>query len=77
MYAYLRYIFMSSALVVRSMDLIWTLAFGVMGEFTCLSGLKFKIADMILLEMDWRVRSSMPRQFRVASTNTASLEMCD
>ena len=75
MYAYLRYIFMSSALVVLSMDLIWTLALGVMGELACLSGLKFKIADTILLEMDWRVRRSMPRQFRVASTNTASLRV--
>lgn len=29
---------------------------------------------MILLEMDWRVRKSVPRQFKVAVINRASLE---
>ena len=59
---------MSNALVVRSIDLTWTLAFGVMGELACFIGLKFKIAEMILLAMDWRVRRSVPRQLRVALT---------
>lgn len=70
---YLRSIFISSALVVRSIDLIWTLVFGVMGELACLNGLKFIIAEIILLAMDWRVRSRVPRQFRVALMITASL----
>ena len=65
---------MSSDLVVRSMALIWTLVFGFIGELACLSGLKFRITDMILLEMDWRVRRSVPRQFKVAVMNRASLE---
>ena len=64
---------MSNALVVRSIDLIWTLLLGVMGEFACLSGLKFRIAEMTLLAMDWRVRRSMLRQLRVALMRTASL----
>ena len=66
---------MSSDLVVRSMALIWTLVFGFIGELACLSGLKFSITDMILLEMDWRVRKSVPRQFKVAVINRASLEL--
>lgn len=65
---------MSNALVVRSIDLIWTLTLAVMGELTCFIGLKFKIAEMILLAVDWRVRRSVPRQLRVALTRTASLE---
>ena len=43
---------MSNALVVRSIDLIWTLLLGVMGEFACFNGLKFRIAEMILLAID-------------------------
>ena len=65
---------MSSDLVVLSMALIWTLAFGFIGELACLSGLKFRITDMILLEIDGRVRKSVPRQFKVAVMNRASLE---
>lgn len=65
---------MSKALVVRSMDLICTLALGVMGELACFNGLKFKIAEMILLAMDWRVRRRVPTQLRVALMRTASLE---
>ena len=57
------------------MALIWTLVFGFIGELACLSGLKFNITDMILLEMDWRVRKSVPRQFKVAVMNRASLEI--
>ncbi len=65
--------FMSNAFVVRSIDLMMTLSFGVIGELACLSGLKFKIAVRILLAMDGRVRTSIPRQLSVAFTNTASL----
>ncbi len=64
---------MSNALVVRSIDFMITLSFGVIGEFACLSGLKFKMAFRILLAIDGRVRMSIPRQFRVAFTKTASL----
>ena len=56
------------------MALIWTFVFGFIGELACLSGLKFSITDMILLEMDCRVRKSVPRQFKVAVINRASLE---
>ena len=66
--------FMSNALVVRSMDLMITLSFGVMGELACLSGLKFKMALRILFAMDGRVRMRVPTQLRVALTNTASLQ---
>ena len=71
---YLRRTFMSNALVVRSIDLAWTLALEVIGDLACFIGLKFNIAERILLEMDGRVRRRMPRQFRVALTRTASLE---
>ncbi len=64
---------MSRALVVRSIDFIMTLSFGVIGELACLSGLKFKIAFRILLAIDGRDRMSIARQLRVAFTNTASL----
>ena len=43
--------FISSALVVRSIDLIWTLAFEVIGEFACFKGLKLNMAWMILFAM--------------------------
>lgn len=65
--------FMSNAFVVRSIDLMMTLSFGVIGELACLSGLKFKTALRILLAIDGRDRMSIPRQLRVALTNTASL----
>ena len=64
---------MSKALVVRSIDLIWTLVLGVMGELACFNGLKFRIAETILLAIDWRVRRRVPRQLRVALMRTASL----
>ncbi len=44
-----------------------------MGELACFIGLKLKIAERILFEIDWRVRRSVPRQFSVALINTASL----
>lgn len=74
---YLRYMLRSNALVVRSIDLIWTLALGLIGEFACLNGLKVRIEGRILLAMDWRVRRSVPRQFRVALIKTASLGIMD
>lgn len=64
---------MSNALVVRSMDLICTLALGLMGELACFIGLKLRIAERILFVIDWRVRSRVPKQFKVAVTSTASL----
>ena len=64
---------MRNALVVRSMDLIWTLDLGVKGLLPCFRGLKFRTVDTILLAMDCRTRTSTPRQFRVALTSTASL----
>ena len=66
---------MSNALVVRSIDLIWTRTLGLMGELACFMGLKFRTAEMILLAMDWRVRRSVPKQLRVALMRTASLEV--
>lgn len=49
---YLRKTCMSRALVVRSMDLIRTLAFGVKAELISLRGLKLNIADTILFVTD-------------------------
>ena len=72
--AHRRYTLSSSALAVRSIDLIWTFSFAPIGEFACLSGLKFKIAERILLAIDWRVRSRIARQLSVAFTRTASLQ---
>lgn len=65
--------FMSNALVVLSIALIWTLALGLMGELACFIGLKLRMADRILFAIDWRARSRLPKQFRVAVINTASL----
>ena len=48
-----------------------------MGELACLSGLKLRIAEIILFAMDGRVRKRTPRQLSVALTRTASLrELC-
>ena len=55
------------------MDLIATLLLGVMGELACLSGLKFKTALRILLDVWGRVRMRRESEFIVASTDTASL----
>lgn len=66
---------MSNALVVRSIDLIWTRTLGVMGELACFIGLKFRTAEMILLAMDWRVRRRVPKQLSVALMRTASLKL--
>lgn len=65
---------MSSILVVFSIDLTSTRVFGVIGEFASLSGLKFKTAFMIRLDVEGLVRTRMDRAFRVPSTTSASLE---
>lgn len=66
--------FNSTVLVVLSIDLICTFAFGVIGELVCFKGLKFNTAVMILLAAFGRVRIKVPRQFRVALTKMASLQ---
>jgi hypothetical protein len=50
-----------------------TRSFGVMGELASFKGLKFRIVLRILLEMAGRARISTEREFKVASTSTASL----
>lgn len=65
---------MRNALVVRSMDLIWTLSLGVMGLLANFKGLKLRTVERILLAIDWRDRTRPPRQLRVALTSTASLQ---
>ena len=64
---------MSRALVVLSMDLMWTLAMEVVAELACLIGLKLSKVDRILLAIDCRVRRRVPRPFSVASISTALL----
>lgn len=64
---------MSNILVVFSIDLISTRVLEVMGELASLSGLKFRTAFMMRLEVDGLVRTRMDRQFRVPSTTSASL----
>jgi len=66
---------LNRALVVLSMDLIITMIFGVIGEFPCFMGLKFRIAEMIFVAIAGRVRMRMARQFKVASTMMGSLPM--
>jgi hypothetical protein len=63
----------SNALVVFSIDLTMTRILGVMGELACFRGLKFKMTFKILLAIWGRARIRMEREFRVASTSTASL----
>lgn len=46
-----------------------------MGELACLRGLKFKMTVNILFAVWGRARIKMDREFRVASTSTASLYM--
>jgi hypothetical protein len=66
-------ILMRRSRVVFSIDLTITRSFGVMGELASFRGLKFKIAFKILLAIGGRARMSMEREFKVASTSTASL----
>lgn len=65
----------SSDLVVFSIDLTMTRSLGVMGEFACFKGLKFKMTVKILFAVWGRARMRMEREFKVASTSTASLHM--
>lgn len=52
---------------------MFTLVVGVSGAFACLRGLKFKMAVMILFEMDGRVRIRTGIELRVAFIRTGSL----
>lgn len=61
--------------MVFSIDLTITRSLGVIGELACLRGLKFKITFKILFAVWGRARIRMDREFRVASTRTASLHM--
>ena len=63
----------SNDLVVFSMDLTITRSLGVIGELACFRGLKFRITVKILFAMWGRARIKIEREFRVASTSTASL----
>lgn len=59
--------------MVFSIDLTITRSLGVIGELASLRGLKDNIALRILFEIGGRARMSMEREFKVASTITASL----
>lgn len=63
----------SRARVVRSIDFIMILFFGVMGEFASLSGLELRTLERILFATIGRRWMSVPRAFRVAVTSKASL----
>jgi len=73
--SYRLYICVSRDLVVFSMDLTITRSLGVMGELACFRGLKFKITVKILFAILGRARIRMEREFKVASTRTASLRL--
>jgi hypothetical protein len=66
---------MNSIRVVFSIDLIITRSFGVIGEFACLRGLKFRMEFKILLEVWGRDRMRMDSVFKVASIRMASLQL--
>ena len=55
------------ALVVLSIDRTMTISRGVIGELTCLIGLKFKMAETILVDIGGLVRIRTAKQFSVAS----------
>jgi hypothetical protein len=63
----------SNDLVVFSIDLTITRSLGVIGELACLRGLKFRMTFKILFAICGRARIRREREFRVASTSTASL----
>lgn len=63
----------SNTLVVFSIDLAITRIFGVIGELAIFKGLNDRMAFRILLERVGRARTRMEREFKVASTSTASL----
>lgn len=66
--AYLLRTLTSNALVVRSIDLIFTRAVGVNGVTAFFRGLKLRIASSILFAVLARVRSKIARLFSVAFT---------
>lgn len=66
---------MSSILVVFSIDLTRTRVRGVMGELASLRGLKLITALRIRLDVVGLVRIKMDRQFNVPSTTRASLSL--
>lgn len=68
-------IWISSDLVVFSIDLTITRNLGVIGELASFKGLKFKITFKILFAIWGRARIKIDREFKVASTSTASLRM--
>jgi hypothetical protein len=63
--------------VVFSRDFTSTLVLGVMGELASFSGLKFRTALRMRLDVFGRVRMRTERQFKVASTSKASLSQLD
>jgi len=65
--------FMSNARVVRSIDFMITLFFGVMGEFASFSGLKLKMLFTILLAAIGRRWRSKPKLLSVPVTSKPSL----
>lgn len=65
--------FMSSARVVRSIDFIMTLFFGVKGELPSFRGLKLSTLFKILFAAIGRRCINMPRVFKVAVTTSPSL----
>jgi hypothetical protein len=64
----------NNALAVRSIDLIFTLTVGVIWVLSWLIGLKFRIASMILFDVEERVWIRMARALSVAFTSRASLD---
>lgn len=64
----------NNALVVRSIDFMFTRAAAPETPAACLKGLKFNMALMILFDIDWRDRIKMFRQFSVAFTSIESLQ---
>jgi hypothetical protein len=73
MYAYRLRMCTSNILVVFSIDFTMTRSLGVIGELACFKGLKFRMTFKILFAIRGRARIKMEREFRVASTRTASL----
>lgn len=71
--AYRFFTWRSNDLVVFSIDLTITRVLGVIWELACFRGLKFKMTVNILIARWGRARIRMEREFKVASTRTASL----
>lgn len=66
-------IFISSDLVVRSIDFMMTLFLGVRGELASFNGLKLKMLVSILLAEIGRLCISTPKVLSVAVTSNPSL----